>query len=375
LCLLVQVDEPWLCVPLVIGFSICYIRNEEQKAETMRINQKISAFSLSVCIEKGENRSSQLTFRPRMPILEWSHYCSLKWKVLGIVEQDSSPSEEGHSGKVALSEHRNVLVALYEALPVYASAAFWYAIEESDGHKALPLEVLVRCVRLAVAYGDAKTRNRIIEVIIRRTQIANEHWATNILVRLPAGERAMLADDLYADLCECVIRALLDPKRLFWEANFQHCLGFERQHVYQALMTREGRWNAGTSEVSGVVGDAQSAEAPVHTIVPRRVPRRLMHSMEQPMQMANGETFELLIEDERAQQALQAIEHDELPRLILRLPQKLKAVLWLIFWEGRTEKDTAQVLGISDRTVRNRLREAMKLLRDELESEKDSVYE
>lgn len=291
------------------------------------------------------------------------------------MEQDSSPSEEGHSGKVALSEHRNVLAALYDALPAYASAAFWYAIEEQDGYKALPLEVLVRCVRLAVAYGDTKTRNRIIEVIIRRTQIANEHWATNILVRMPAGERAMLADDLYADLYECVVRALLDPKRLFWEANFQHCLRFERQHVYQALMTREGRWNAGTPEVSGLVVDAQSAKVPINAVVPRRVPRRLMLSMERPMQLADGEMLELLIEDERARQALQAIEHDELPHLILRLPQKLKAVLWLIFWEGRTERDTAQVLGITDRTVRNRLREALKLLRDELESEKDSVYE
>ena len=271
------------------------------------------------------------------------------------MEQDRTPYEEDRSGKVDLSERRNVVSTLYDALPTYGSAAFWHVIEESGGHKALPLEVLVRCVRLSVVYGDTTARNRIIEVIIRRTQTANEYWTNNVLkyVRVPADERAMLADDLYADLYECMVRALLDPKRPFWEVNFQHCLRFERQHVYQAFMTREGRWNA---------------------FMPRRVPRRLTYSMDQPLQLADGEALELLLEDERAQEALLAIEHENLPRLMLGLPQKLKSVIWLIFWEGRTEKDTAQVLGITDRTVRNRLREALKLLREDLEREEDSIY-
>ncbi len=52
----------------------------------------------------------------------------------------------------------------------------------------------------------------------------------------------MYAHDLYADLCERVIRALHDSRRQFWEENFQHCLCFERKHAYHAFMTREGRW-------------------------------------------------------------------------------------------------------------------------------------
>jgi RNA polymerase sigma factor (sigma-70 family) len=278
------------------------------------------------------------------------------------VEQDSSPSEEGRSSNIELSERRNIVAALYEASPAYGSAAFWHAIEEADGQKALPLEVLVRYVRLAVAYGDTTARNRIIEVIVRRTQIANESWANSVLtyIRVPADERAMLMGDLYADLCESVIRALLDPKRLFWEENFQHCLRYERQHVYSAFMRREGRWNA------GVTGDIQGVEVGVEGRVPRRIPRGLLYSMDRPMQLADGETLEFVIEDEHAQEALLALEHDDLARLLLGLPQKLKTVLWLIYWEGRTEKDTAQVLGITDRTVRNRLREALKLLRENL---------
>jgi len=264
------------------------------------------------------------------------------------------------------------------SLPAYGSIAFQQAIEEPDRQKAIPLEVLVTCVRLAVAYGDIAARNRIVEVILRRTQVENEYWTYSVLkyVRVSADERAMLADDLYADLCECLIRALLDPDRLFWEKNFQHCLRFERQHVYSAFMRREGRerLNAGSHLSPKVVEEPNSVEADDNTVVPRRIPRRLMYSLDAPLSLVDDESLELLIEDERAQEAFQAIERENVPRLLQRLPQKLKAVVWLIFWEGRTEKDTAQVLGITDRTVRNRLREALKLLRDTLEFESASIH-
>ncbi|TMD92363.1 MAG: sigma-70 family RNA polymerase sigma factor, partial [Chloroflexi bacterium] len=52
------------------------------------------------------------------------------------------------------------------------------------------------------------------------------------------------------------------------------------------------------------------------------------------------------------------------------LPDKLKSVVLLVFWEGKTEKDTARILGISDRTVRNRLRDAFEVLRNALEPER-----
>ena len=276
------------------------------------------------------------------------------------------------------------------SLPAYGSTAFWQAIEELDRQKAIPLEVLVTCLRLAVAYGDIAARNRIVEAIVRRTQMENEYWTHSVLkyVRVSADERAMLAGDLYADLCECLIRALLDPKRLFWEEHFQHCLRFERQHVYSAFMRREGRLKHGQAQVPPTAShdplplrqstremeDPKGVEADGNIVVSRRVPRRLLYSIDTPVILADGETMELLIEDEHAQEALQAIEHEDVPRLVLGLPQKLKSVVWLIFWEGRTEKDTAQVLGITDRTVRNRLQEALKLLRDELALERDGVY-
>ncbi len=259
-----------------------------------------------------------------------------------------------------LVKRRIALANIYKALPKYGSVEFWNIIEESDLKLAIPLEVLVRCLRFAIANGEDVERNRIFEVIIRRTQSSNEYWAYHVLnsIHVGPGERSILVHDLYADLCECVIHALMDIKRLFWEENFQHCLQFERKHAYQAFMTREGRRYHQQ-------GDGT---------VTRRIPRVLIESLDQPVMHADGELWEPEIEDERAQQALLSVEQSDLPLLILQLPEKLRSVIWLIFWEGRTEKDAAQILGITDRTIRNRLREALKSLRDIFDSEEGAIY-
>ncbi len=181
----------------------------------------------------------------------------------------------------------------------------------------------------------------------------NEHWATCVLKMLSVSpdERQALLYDLCADLYESLLRALVDAQRTFWEENFLHALQFERRHVYQAFMVREGRWSD-----RGVKHGT-------------RIPRVLVTRLDQPLQQDNGDTCVLEIEDERAQSMLLAIETSDLLRLVLLLPAKLKGVVLLLFWEGRSEKDIAQILGITDRTVRNRRREALNLLRGALDLE------
>jgi RNA polymerase sigma factor (sigma-70 family) len=278
-------------------------------------------------------------------------------EVLGFVEQKFSQIEEDADRD--LIGRRVRLANVYQALPEYGSIEFWRVIEEPNLKAALPLEVLVRCFRLGIALEVDAGRNRIMEMIFRRTQSSNEYWSRQVLnrVHLTSEERCMFAHDLYADLCERVIRAIMDSKRLFWEENFQHCLCYERKHVYQAFMTREGRW------YNQHANDAVS----------RRVPHSLIGSLDQPVQHSNGESWEMDIEDERAQQALLSVEQHDLPLQILNLPEKLKPVIWLIFWEGRTEKNVANILGVSDRTIRNRLHKALKLLRTVIETEGTTI--
>lgn len=278
-------------------------------------------------------------------------------EVADIVKEESTPSVEDGDGDIELVKRRKGLADRYDALPAYGSVAYWKEIEACV-EEVLPLELLVRCVREAMGRGDDIGRKRLFEVIFRRTHSANEYWANNVIktMNLHAEEQSALVGDLYADLCECVMRALIDRDRLFWEESFQHCLSFERRHVFRTFMTREGRWNS----------EAKKKTA--------RIPRALVDSLDQPRQQSTGDLIEIHIEDETAQRDLLAVEHSDLPRLILDLPDKLKAVVLLIFWEGRTEKDTAMVLGITDRTVRNRLRDALEILRHKLEPEREVLY-
>jgi DNA-directed RNA polymerase specialized sigma24 family protein len=278
-------------------------------------------------------------------------------EVADIVKEGSTPSVDDDDGDIELVKRRKGLADRYDALPAYGSVAYWKEIEACV-EEALPLELLVRCVREAMGREDDIGRKRLFEVIFRRTHSANEYWANNVIktMNLRVEEQSVLVGDLYADLCECVMRALIDRDRLFWEESFQHCLSFERRHVFRTFMTREGRWNS----------EAKKKTA--------RIPRALVDSLDQPRQQSTGDLIEVHIEDETAQRDLLAVEHSDLPRLILDLPDKLKAVVLLIFWEGRTEKDTAMVLGITDRTVRNRLRDALEILRHKLEPEREVLY-
>ena len=272
--------------------------------------------------------------------------------------QEIASSVENEEYSEAVAERRRYLAQRYAALPSYGSSTYWHIVEELDRHVALPLEVIVKCLRVAIAYGDDVGRNRILEILFRRISFSNEHWAQHVLriAQVSATEQALLVHDLYADICEGVIRAVMDPTRQFWEENFLHCLSFERKHVYRTFQKREGRWYS-FQKKQGNSG-----------------PTQLTAPIEQPGQFARKKGLLSVVEDEVARKALLAVEQSDLPALIIALPDKLKAVIWLLFWEDRTEKDVARILGISDRTVRNRLKHALQLLHEQLEPERDIVY-
>ncbi len=123
-------------------------------------------------------------------------------------------------------------------------------------------------------------------------------------------------------------------------------------------MTREGRWYQSHTDESGS----------------RRIPRSHIGRLDHPACYAHGEAWEMEIVDEQAQLALLAVERQDVPLLVVDLPEKLQSVIWLLFWEGRTEKNVASILGISDRTVRNRLQKALRILRSGIESEGVTNY-
>jgi len=106
-------------------------------------------------------------------------------EVFCVVKFESAQSKESSDRDSEVTRRRSVLADVYNTLPAYGSLAFWSAVEETDLQGAVPLEVLVRCVRRAIAQGDDEGRNRILEVIFQRIHMSNEYWANSVLKTAP----------------------------------------------------------------------------------------------------------------------------------------------------------------------------------------------
>jgi len=261
------------------------------------------------------------------------------------VEKDSGEAGNDPPRDDIFVERRTALARQYASLPAYGSAHFWSLLEEcrEESHTP-PLEVLVKVLREeALVREDKQAQRRLFAVIVARLQPSNELWVNQAISKLHllAGERRAFAADLYADLCEHLLRAFIDSEQHFWEESFHHALRFARKHTYESFLRREGHWQKVTPGPGF------------------RVPQRLLESLERAeWQTQFVQVWEL--PDEHAELAFLNVEHAD---LLFRLPTQLRAIVWLTFWEDCTTKTVGELLGISDRTVRNRLRAALAQLR------------
>lgn len=274
------------------------------------------------------------------------------------MEKDTEQAGDDPLQEAKFQARRARLAGLYRALPPFGSTDFWRLLEQGEEEaQGLPLEVLVRILReQAIGREDIQAQRRIFAVIIARLQYSNERWIHAVLSgeRLPSGEWQAFAADLYADLCEQLLRAFLDPNQRFWEEAFHHCLRFTRRHVYKSFLSREGYWRKTTP------GPGQ------------RVPHTLLESLER-VRWGKEHGDEWDIPDEQAEQAFLLVEQRETASLLYHLPEHLRTIVWLIFWEDCSTKRVSELLGISDRTVRNRLRAALAQLRRVLVAEQEVV--
>lgn len=272
------------------------------------------------------------------------------------MKENSGQVEVSEPQEDPFAERRGALARIYRELPVYDTAAFWACLEAPQAEaRALPLEVLVMVLREdAIAREDQRARRRLCEIIIARLQTSNEQWVNQALASLqsPASERHALAADLYADLCELLLRALFNLDLRFWEERFWHCLRLLRKRAYESFLRREGHWYKPTSGPG------------------RHVPRMLLESIDR-MRLSAEVVGTRDILDERAERAMLAVEQADFAALLHRLPMRQRAVIWLIFWEDYPIQRVSDVLHISKRTVHKRLSAALAYLRRVLEEEQE----
>ena len=230
-------------------------------------------------------------------------------------------------------------------LPLYGSSEFWHVIEQQD----TPLELLTHLFRSGHPGAPStsflrENRQRLLATILLRIRLRNQRWASATVYKYCDQRRleyTMLAEDLLADLEEELCRSISNSMRSFWEINFVGCLSYIRRRVRRAFMLREGHWcNTNVKRT-------------------RRIPRDLIMSMDQQssVHLERG-AGPMDIEDEDSRARLSHVDVSDLYEDVLCLPLRMRAIVENIFWRGLTEKDTARVLGISDRTVRNHLRRA-----------------
>lgn len=117
-------------------------------------------------------------------------------------------------------------------------------------------------------------------------------------------------------------------------------------------MMREGRWYNPAVEKS------------------ERIPHTSIISLDHAFWLEDVEAIALAIADPQAEMMFRAIDQHDLLQCVCRLPAHLRSVVLLVFWEGKSEKEAARVLGITDRTVRNRLQRSFNILRTALAEER-----
>lgn len=62
-------------------------------------------------------------------------------------------------------------------------------------------------------------------------------------------------------------------------------------------------------------------------------------------------------------------DHSDVLEAVQNLPVKYKDVIWLYYYEGYQTEEIARILGSPPSTIRNRMRDARRLLKDKLGGE------
>lgn len=247
---------------------------------------------------------------------------------------------------------RNKLSRVFDEIPPYGAAEFWQVVEQAN----FPREVLVRALRSVLAMNNTeKICQRLLSIIVSSLQKKNEAWARHVLRGYPYGDLDVqynLCVDLCADLNEEILKDILNPRCHFWEENFGHCLYYKRMHVLRSLMRREGY-------------SARPGRG-------KRVPRSLLCSLDQQFALYNDSFWNPFdVEDEKAYAVMHAMDSSFLMDIVEGLPRRLSSVVMLVFWADKTERDTARLLNVTERTVRNRLQDAIRRLYKALINETD----
>lgn len=247
---------------------------------------------------------------------------------------------------------RAELEAQFQALPPTGSSDYWRRIEESDAARRLPLEVLARCYRERYAARITDDANRIFQVIVERIGIRVTRWAGSIARQAKSGMKPQLQQEMEQECYMKLWEDLAGDGPTFLLESFSHKLEYICDHVAQSQMIKAGEWKR-----SGVEK-------------PKRIPRGEMESIEaEPV--GEGELpLAAQLVSTSAQDELQRVDYSDLVADIEKLSREDRTIIYGLFFQDRTQEEIAAELGVTARTIRNRLQRILHELREFYEGNK-----
>lgn len=235
----------------------------------------------------------------------------------------------------------------FHELPRAGSADYWRRIEQPTVGQELPLEVLARCLRERLATGPVADAHRIFEALMRQIAVGVGKWAWSIARQAKSGMAPQLRDELEQECYMKLWEELQGNAPTFLLENFDHKLDRICQHVAHSVMEKAGEWKR-----RGVEN-------------PTRIPSGEIESIQAEPEGEGELPLAARLVSASAQRDLDLAEYSDLLGQAEQLPPDERAIIEGLFHDGRTQEEVAAELGVTSRTIRNRLK---KILRTLLES-------
>jgi RNA polymerase sigma factor (sigma-70 family) len=259
----------------------------------------------------------------------------------------------GDEQEEAEAARRTILEQQFRALPPPGSAGYWQCIEPEDAGQALPLEVLVRCLRERQLAGAGVDAYRIFAVIWGRVQARTQAWARAIVRTSPAARAQGFASDLEQECMFDLWRELTDEDPGIWLENFRAALNSLQHHTAHAKMQEQGFWKR-----RGVT-------------TPRRIPATMTDSLDAVPPNADVHPLADRLPDTSSSDAFESVEFRE---LVADLSEDDRLILYGHVY-GYTQQELAETLHVTDRTIRHRLTRITAQLRRQLQGTEEDDHD
>jgi RNA polymerase sigma factor (sigma-70 family) len=240
----------------------------------------------------------------------------------------------------------------FQALPAAGTAAYWECVE-APGTGALPLEVLSRCLRERLRARAKRDAERIFDVIIPQVRKTIQFWIKIFDSQTPGGINQEVAKDLASECYVALWEELANAPETFLLKGFRKKLKWIIHHVAHTFLEQEGVWQR-----NGVKN-------------PTRVPVTEQDSIDVNRDEENT-TRPLSLADSHNQPFGEEEVRIDIEEFLAQLDPRSRQMMWRYFYAGYTQQEIADLLHITDTTVREHLKRILDELRKYLGGEEES---